>query len=134
MSSAFQPTTGNPTPPVSRCAPEPRLALDLEKWEEGYQVGAAGKGWAALVLLRVDGGGRRAAPPITSHRGASPLAPKPVTRRLHNPNVVGLPLRIETATRDPRPEIRPFASAFLREYSDVALKILADIEVHRWRG
>jgi hypothetical protein len=41
MSSAPHPTTGNPTPPAGRCAPEPRQAL--EKWEEGYQGGAAGK-------------------------------------------------------------------------------------------
>ena len=69
---------------------------------------------------------------MLAHGRASPLAPKPATRRPRNPNVVGLLLRIETATRDPRPEIRMFASAFLREYGDVAFKILADIEMHRW--
>jgi hypothetical protein len=105
--------------------------LILRSGRIATQDGAAGKGGAALVLLRVIEGDR-ARPPLLAHGRASPLAPKPVTRRPRNPNVVGLLLRIETATRDPRPEIRMFASAFLREYGDVAFKILADIEMHRW--
>src|ERR1019366_10578085 len=83
MSSAPQPTTGNPTPPTGRCAPEPRLTFNLEKWEEGYQCGAAGKAGegrpVALVLLRVDRRGPSAAPL------ARPRARKSARAQARNP-------------------------------------------------
>lgn len=41
--------------------------------------------------------------------------------------------QLETAASDPTPSIRTFASAFLDEYGDMALKVLADIDEHRWK-
>ena len=41
--------------------------------------------------------------------------------------------QLETAANDPAPNIRIFASSFLNEYGDMALKVLADINEHRWK-
>jgi hypothetical protein len=41
--------------------------------------------------------------------------------------------QLETAASDPVPTVRAFASAFLNEYGEMALKVLADIDEHRWK-